>query len=392
MKQGSLYLEVDFAQEMKNGENICGDTFFSRKLHDPERTISVLSDGLGSGVKASILSSMTATMALKFMASDEDILHSAEIMMDALPICRTRKISYSTFTIVDSMLNGITRIIEMDNPPFILVRNGDLFSVPSRSMASEKWKDRYIAVSQFTPLPGDRIIIFSDGITQSGMGQANTPLGWRREGCQDHILKTISRNRNISARQLTRSIVNEAMKKDKTSSAGDDITCAAFYFRKPRRMAIFTGPPFKKDDDRDYARHLDEYEGSKVICGGTTTQIISRELGKVIKTDLSRREPGLPPRSYMEGVDLVTEGIITLTKVLKILEQGGNPPDKGTASRLVNMFMENDIINFYVGNKLNEAHQDPTLPVDIGIRRNIVKNISRLLEEKYLKEVFINYF
>jgi len=392
MKQGSLYMEVDFAQEMKNGENICGDTFFSRKLHDPERTISVLSDGLGSGVKASILSSMTATMALKFMASDEDILHSAEVMMDVLPVCRTRKISYSTFTIVDSVLNGITRIIEMDNPPFILVRNGEIFSVPSRSMASEKWKDRHISVSEFTPLPGDRIIIFSDGITQSGMGQYKTPLGWRRQGCKDHILKTISRNRNISARQLSRSILSEAIKKDRTSSAGDDMTCAAFYFRKPRRMAVFTGPPFKKQDDREYARLLDEYEGLKVICGGTTTQIMSRELGRGIKTDLSKREPGLPPRSYIEGVDLVTEGIITLTKVLKILEQDGNPPEKGTASRLVNMFMENDIINFHVGNKLNEAHQDPTLPVEIGIRRNIVKNISRLLEEKYLKEVFINYF
>ncbi len=389
--ENNLFLEIDFAQKMKNGENICGDCFLSKKIKDSERTISVLSDGLGSGVKANILSSMTATMALNFIANNMEILHSAEVMMDALPVCQVRKISYATFTIVDSILDGRTKIIEMDNPPFLLVRNNAILKISGKVLASAKWKDRSITVSEFNTLPDDRIIVLSDGITQSGMGNWATPLGWKLEGCRDFILKTVGKKTDISARELSRSILNEALAKERHSSAGDDMTCAVLYFRHPRKLTLLTGPPFKKEDDRKYARILQESEGWKIICGGTTAQIISRELGRTIKTDLKTARSGLPPLSYMEGIDLVTEGIITLTRTLGILEGKDNCKQTGSASRLANMFLESDIIDFVVGSRINEAHQDPTLPEEIEIRRNIIKNISRILEEKYLKKVSISF-
>lgn len=391
MNTNSLFQEVDFAQKMKNGENICGDCFLSKKMKDSERTISVLSDGLGSGVKANILSSMTATMALNFVASNMEILHSAEVIMDALPVCQVRKISYATFTIVDSILDGWTRIIEMDNPPFLLVRNGEILTVPAKTFASAKWKDRSISVSEFNTLPEDRIIVLSDGITQSGMGNWATPLGWKLEGCADFLLKKIRKEPQISARELSRALLHEALAKEKSSRAGDDMTCAVIYFRHPRKLTLLTGPPFRKEDDRKYTRMLEVAEGWKIICGGTTAQIISRELARPLRTDLKTARSGLPPLSYIEGVDLVTEGIITLTKTLGILEGKDSSRKPGSASRLVNMLLNSDIIDFVVGSRINEAHQDPTLPEEIEIRRNIVRNISRILEEKYLKKVSIDY-
>lgn len=392
MMDNNLFLEVDFAQKMKNGEYICGDCFLSQKMKDSERTISVLSDGLGSGIKANILSSMTSTMALRFIASDMEILRSAEVMMDALPVCQVRKISYATFTIVDSILDGRTRIIEMENPPFMLVRDGEIFQVPEKKLRSIKWKDRSISVSEFNTLPEDRIIILSDGITQSGMGNWATPLGWRTEGCREFVLKTVRKRPDISARELSRAILNESLAKERHADAVDDMTCAVLYFRHPRKLTLLTGPPFKKEDDKKYADILRGSEGWKIICGGTTAQIISRELKKEIKTDLSTSRFGQPPLSYMEGVDLVTEGIITLTRTLGILERKENLKKTGsTVDRLVNMFLDSDIIDFVVGSRINEAHQDPTLPEEIEIRRNIVKNISRILEEKHLKRISITY-
>ena len=138
MNREPLFLEVDFDQRRKEGEYICGDSFLTRKTPGENRVVSVLSDGLGSGVKANILSSMTATMALRFVEENMEFPHSAEIMMDALPVCQVRHISYATFTIVDSVLHGWTRIFEMDSPECFLVRNGDIVPLQRRSVSSSR--------------------------------------------------------------------------------------------------------------------------------------------------------------------------------------------------------------------------------------------------------------
>ncbi|MGI6789879.1 SpoIIE family protein phosphatase [Aminivibrio sp.] len=168
------------------------------------RVVSVLSDGLGSGVKANILSSMTASMALRFMEGDTEILRSAEVIMDALPVCRERGISYATFTIVDAVLHGWTRVIEMDNPPFLLVRGGSIVTPGKREMASSRWKDRKITVNEFFARPEDRIILFSDGVTQAGMGSWANPTGWGGEKCADFILRLLRDRPGMSSRELSK--------------------------------------------------------------------------------------------------------------------------------------------------------------------------------------------
>lgn len=389
---GPLFLEVDVAQRAKEGQCICGDSFLSHRMADKNRVLSVLSDGLGSGVKANILSSMTATMALRFAASDMDFLHSAEIMMEALPICQVRKISYATFTVVDSVLKGWTRMIEMDNPSSIVIRDGEVLPLSYREVESPRWNDRKIRMSEILTKPEDRIIIMSDGITQSGMGTYSHPLGWGEEGCRSFVLKTVRRRPDISAGDLAVRVMEEAISKEPSRRSGDDMTCAVMYFRRPRNLILLTGPPFSKDRDGEYAAALKEFEGTKVICGGTTAEIVGRRLGRSIETDLESWSPGVPPRSSMEGVDLITEGILTLTEAKKILESQRGLRETNPAAELARLLLDNDVINFVVGTRINEAHQDPTLPVEIEIRRNIVKAMATVLEEKHLKEVSIRYF
>src|SRR6266702_6409854 len=185
------FIEVDSCQRAKHGQFISGDVFLSRKIEPHGRMISVLSDGLGSGVKASVLATMTATMALKFTASAMDIRTSAEIIMDTLPICSVRKVSYSTFTIVDVASDGETRIIEHGNPPFLLIRPKDEVTVAKTEVRPNRWEDRVISFSTFEVQREDRIVFFSDGVTQAGMGEYRTPLGWGLENVNRFVHEQI---------------------------------------------------------------------------------------------------------------------------------------------------------------------------------------------------------
>jgi hypothetical protein len=387
------FIEVDYCQRAKHGQLISGDVFLSEKVKQEGRIVSVLSDGLGSGVKASVLASMTAAMALKFAASAMDIRNSAEIIMDTLPICSVRKISYSTFTVVDMANTGETRIIEHGNPPYLLIRPQGELNIQKTELRPQRWQDRVISFSAFDVQREDRIIFFSDGITQADMGEYRTPLGWGLENVDNFVREKIDRYPHISARELSRLLVAEAEQVDGLS-AKDDITCGVVYFRSPRQLLVMTGAPFNRAHDVDLAKMAEKTSGRKVICGGTTANIISRLLDRPIQIDMRQQlNPKVPPSARMEGFDLVTEGTLTLGEVARLLEEGFAPEDmkSNAAVKLASMLLDSDIVKFAVGTRINEAHQDPNIPVELDLRRNIVKRIAVLLESNYMKRVLIQY-
>jgi hypothetical protein len=389
-----LMLDVDFSQKVKHGRNVCGDTFHSVRLRDERRTISILSDGLGCGVKASVLSTLTAVMASKFTAGFHDPRRTAEIIMRTLPICKERKISYATFTILDFDRSGLTRIMEYDNPPFVLIRDGRPVEVEKSVQEGKMGRKRKYTLrySQFQMMCGDRLICFSDGVTQSGIGGSGHPLGWGLGNARGFILETIRAEPEISARDLSRRIVAHAMLND-GGMASDDITCGVAYFRNPRELLIASGPPYDQGKDSELARKVKDHAGPKIICGGTTAKIISRELGRKIIFDLTRMGNNAPPPSIMDGVDLVTEGIITLGRTSEILKNGPeeSASENSPARRIADMMLDSDIVRLIVGTRINDAYQAPDIPDEITLRKSIIREIARQLEEKYLKETVITY-
>ncbi|WP_109487555.1 SpoIIE family protein phosphatase [Occallatibacter savannae] len=390
---GESFIEIDYCQRAKDGQLISGDVFLSEKVKEEGRIVSVLSDGLGSGVKASVLATMTATMALKFTASPMDIRSSAEIIMDTLPTCSVRKISYSTFTVVDIAATGETRIIEHGNPPFLLIRPDGEASIIKNELRPERWHDRVISCSSFDAQREDRIVFFSDGISQAGMGEFKTPFGWGVPDVEKYVRNEIREHPHISARELSRQLVARAEQIDGLS-AKDDITCGIVYFRSPRQLLVLTGAPFNRAHDNDLARMAEKAPGRKVICGGTTANIISRQLNRPIHIDMRQaRDSRVPPSAKMDGFDLVTEGILTLGEVLRLLEEDIAPEElrSNAAVRLTAMLLDSDEIKFGVGTRINEAHQDPNVPVDLELRRNIVRRIAQGLETKHMKRVSIQY-
>ncbi|MDD3886139.1 MAG: SpoIIE family protein phosphatase [Victivallaceae bacterium] len=391
----SPFVEMECCQITKDGQSACGDDFQWERDESENRHIAVLSDGLGSGIKANLLANMTTTMALKFMHSDADILQSAETIMDSLPVCEVRKISYATFTIVDMLAgSGRTRVIEMGNPGYIQLRGTrEIPPFSRRTLVSKNWPDREMTVSELQMTLGDRLIFCSDGVTQAGLGQPHCKFGWRREGCMEFARKLIEDTPDISARELSRTIAFNALSINKGRRCVDDTSCAVIYLRNPRKLRVITGPPFHKEDDAKFAAMAADRDYTVIICGGTTSNIIQRELHTRVEIDLAQVKyaGGLPPPGEMAGVGMVTEGILTLTRVAALLESHSLEDAPLAAHKILDRFDESDVIEFIVGTKVNEAHQDPSLPVDLEIRRNIVKKLKDLLINEYRKKVTIQY-
>lgn len=391
---GRFYIEVASDQRNFGMERICGDVFISRKVKEENRTIAVLSDGMGHGVKANVLATLTATMAVNFTMEHKAVEKIADIIMNTLPVCSERHMSYSTFTIVDIEHEGLTTILEYDNPQTIILRDNKPFDPGWKTMVleSERNAGKEVHSCQFEPRKEDRIIFCSDGIAQSGLGTDKYPLGWGRDHIQDYAIKLIGNNPKISASRVAAKMVNMAHRNDSYNSR-DDTSCASIYFRKPRKLLIVTGPPYEEENDKVLGDAVKSFKGKKVVCGATTADIISRELGVEIEDSLIFEDPELPPVSYMDGIDLVTEGILTITKVTRILKDfsPSQNPGKGPADLIVKLVRQSDEIHFIIGTRVNIAHQDPNLPVELEMRRTVVKRMSRLLEEKFLKEVFIRF-
>ena len=396
----NTFIEVGHYQYCKYNQHAEGDVFLSQKNIADGRVITTLSDGLGSGIKAGVLATLTATMATRFIAANIPIKRAAEIIMNTLPVCKERGISYATFTLVDIEPSAAVGIMEYDNPPYVLVRQNQLI-VPERekielvrkNKKTAPLKESILHFSRYDAKPGDRLVFFSDGVTQSGMGSKGFPFGWGQKNVQDFILQCIKDSPAISARELARKVVQKASSYDDFAPK-DDITCGVIYFRNPRDLLVVTGPPVLKENDIEMVRLFDNFNGHKMICGGTTANIISRELGRNVTVKLDNLDPEVPPMSVMEGADMVTEGIITMGKVAELLENGARTERlrPNAATRMVEMFLDCDRIHFAVGTKINEAHQDPNMPEELEIRRNVIKKIAALLQDRYLKEVKVQYF
>ena len=395
----NIFIDVDYAQVFKHGQKIGGDVFLLSRNPENNQIVSTLSDGLGSGVKANVLASLTAHMAHRLSFSPIDLSHSAKIIMDTLPVCKERKISYSTFTIADirygeDMEHIAVNLVEYDNPPSLRFSGPEPISWKRDKTELQRegaFKKEIVAQSAFNLEIGDRLVMFSDGVTQSGLGKS-LPLGWRLDGVKSFVSEEIRKDPDISARELSRAIVQKAYSLDGLASK-DDITCVVVYVRRPRRLLIVTGPPFTKEADEILGEKIRAFQGRKIVSGGTTAQIVSRLLGKKLTLDLSSWSKDVPPASKMEGIDLVTEGMLTLSRVATILEKRLNPAElpNDPARKFVEILLDSDQVFFLVGTKINEAHQDPNIPVEIGIRRTIIGRLRNALEEIYLKETSQEY-
>jgi len=391
------HAEVGYFQLNHEGEKICGDVFLSKRIPEENRVLCVLSDGMGHGVRANVLATLTATISLNFSLVHKDANALAAIIMKALPVCSERKLSYATFTIIDiSIENNCVSILEYDNPQTLILRGNRIYEPQWTHVKYEgDIKDKRVMNLKrcsFVPQIEDRIVFCSDGIIQSGM-EKGMAMGWGRNDLIRFIRGIVETSPTISAADLSERVVKRASAND-LHTPKDDLTCGVVYFRQARKAILCTGPPFNPEKDNEFATILKNFDGKKIISGATTTEIIARELKRTVTVE-ERADFTLPPSSKMQGIDLVTEGVLTLSKVMCILNANNLNSSmqfgKGPADQICQLLLDTDEIYILVGTKINETNHDPSLPVEIEIRKHLIQRLTKVLTEKFMKVVTIKY-
>lgn len=388
----NLCADIGYKSINHYGEQLCGDHVDVVEQGENSSVI-VLADGLGSGVKASILSTLTSKIISTMMAEGMPLEECVATIAATLPICSVRGVAYSTFTIIHLIDNTTAELIQYDNPHIIFIRDNKNYDYPKTEM-NIGGKTLYKSV--ITLRENDIFIAMSDGCPHAGIGIAYN-FGWKREDIIEFV-ESITFS-DFTAKTLATIITDECFKLY-GEKPGDDATACVVRIRKRAPVNLLFGPPSNRDDCNRMMSLFFSKEGKHIVCGGTTSSIAAKYLGKPLKPSLNFESAEIPPTAEIEGVDLVTEGVITINKVLEYARDylssnesykhwGYKRDGASLICRL--LFEEATDINFYVGRAINPAHQNPNLPITFSIKMNLVEELSKCLRQMG-KKIKVSYF
>ena len=374
------------------GEELCGDHIEIVEQNETS-TVIVLADGMGSGVQASILSTLTSKIISTMIAEGMDIEDAVKTIAATLPVCSVRGVAYSTFTIIHLKENEMADIIQYDNPQVVFIRDGKNYDYPKTEMNID---GKTIYKSTLRLEENDVFVAMSDGCPHAGIGNEYN-FGWKREEIIG-FLETIVPG-GFTAKTLSTILIDECNKLY-AEKPGDDATACVVKIKKREPMNLLFGPPYNRDDcDRMMSLFFSK-EGKHIVSGGTTATIVSKYLRKPIKTSFDYPDENIPPISQIEGVDLVTEGVITINRVVEYAKDYLDKNvsyehwsyKKDGASQIARLlFEEATDINFFVGRAINPAHQNPDLPINFNIKMNLVEELSKCLRLMG-KRIKVSYF
>jgi len=369
-----LYFEWGMQQLLKHDEELCGDSVAALR-HSASVTVA-LSDGLGSGVKANILATLTTRIAMHLLENELPLSEVVETLGNTLPVCQVRKMAYSTFAIAQFFRDGRARVVEFDTPPAILLRNRKLMPLPcdERVIGGKAIRDSVVDLKL-----GDWMIFVSDGVLNAGIGGVY-PLGWG----WDKMVQYLEQHAHpgLSASQLAAKAAG-AVSDLYAGSPGDDVSIVVIKVRRKLVANVMVGPPASTEADQGVLERFTGRAGLHAVCGGTTAKMVARHLGQPLEVDLETMRPGVPPVGRIPGVDLVTEGILTLTAASELLHGDADRDSvkfvTDGASALVRLVLSVDHVHFIVGMATNPAHQNPNLPSQLGMKLAVVREIADAL-------------
>jgi hypothetical protein len=387
-----LCTDIGFNSLNKYGEELCGDHVEFIE-HGEGSMVIVLADGLGSGVKASILSTLTSKIISTMLAADMSIEDCVQTIALTLPVCSVRQVAYSTFTIIHVVDGTDAEIIQYDNPAVILLRNGENVEYPVETI---EIAGKIIQKSKIKIQEGDIFIALSDGAPHAGIG-ASLNFGWKRENIIDYM-KTFC-HVGFTAKTLTTMLLDECYRLY-GGMPGDDTTVCTVKIRRREPMNLIIGPPSNPDECHKMMSLFFSKEGKHIVCGGTTSTIAAEYLKKPLITSLHYYDNEIPPTAEIEGVFLVTEGVITINKVLTYAQDYLKDNEsyrewsykKDGASLIARALFEDATdINFFVGMAVNPAHQNPNLPINFSIKMRLVDQLAECLR-RMGKKIKVSYF
>lgn len=376
------HVELAYKSLFKKGEELCGDMVSVVRTADS--TIAVLADGLGSGVKANILATLTSTIISTMLKEGATVAEAVATVVNTLPVCSVRQLAYSTFSVLEISDNGDGYLAEFDNPFCFYMRDGELAEFKCEY---NEYSGRGVYETRFKAKPGDIITLVSDGVIYAGVGETMN-FGWTWEHVAAWLRNAVALD--MSAPRLCAALsdtVNELYR----GRPGDDSTVLIAQVMDEKAVNMFAGPPKNKDDDARMVRDYMSAPGLHTICGGTSANIVARELGREITTSLKYSDPAVPPIGFIDGIDLCTEGVLTLSKTLEIMEQFRQSgmdseffdtldKENGAAMTAKLLIEECTRLRLFIGTAINPAHQNPNLPRDLSIKIKQIEKLASLME------------
>ena len=392
----AITVDVAYKSLNKFTEVLCGDKVELLKTDDSN--IMILADGMGSGVKANILATLTSKILGTVFLNGATLEECVETIVETLPICRVRQVAYSTFSILQVFHSGEAYLVEFDNPSCIFIRNGQLVPIPRniREVQGKKINEYRFRVQR-----GDALILMSDGTVHAGVGQLLN-IGWLWEDIAKYAVKQYALT--ISAMRLAAAIC-QACDELYQYRPGDDTTVACMRIINAKPVHLMTGPAQDPSMDEEMVKGFMSGDDStkRIVCGGTSATIVSRVLKKKLDVSMNYVDPDIPPIAYMDGIELVTEGVLTLNRVVQLLRRYVKNEtvsedfflelDKPNGASMVAKMLIEDCteLHLYVGKAINSAYQNPGLPFDLGIRQNLVEQLKTVVEEMG-KQVTVTYY
>ena len=392
----AITVDVAYKSLNKFTEVLCGDKVELLKTDDSN--IMILADGVGSGVKANILATLTSKILGTMFLNGATLEECVETIVETLPICKVRQVAYSTFSILQVFHSGAAYLVEFDNPSCIFIRNGKLVPIPQniREVQGKKINEYRFQVQR-----GDALILMSDGTVHAGVGQLLN-FGWLWEDIAKYAVKQYALT--ISAMRLAAAIC-QACDELYQYRPGDDTTVACMRIINAKPVHLMTGPAQDPSMDEEMVRSFMSGDDStkRIVCGGTSATIVSRILKKRLDVSMDYVDPDIPPIAYMDGIELVTEGVLTLNRVVQLLRRYVKNEtvsedfflelDKPNGASMVAKMLIEDCteLHLYVGKAINSAYQNPGLPFDLGIRQNLVEQLKTVVEEMG-KQVTVTYY
>lgn len=389
----SVSVDICWKSFNKNREELCGDKVEVLKTEDS--SIIILADGMGSGVKANILATLTSKILGTMFREGAEIDACVETIARTLPICKEREVAYATFSILQIFRDGEAYLVEYDNPKCVFIRNKEIINYPYQERVIEEKKIREF---RFHVELNDCFVLMSDGAIWAGEEETMN-YNWEWDDMAAYTLKCT--NETLSAARLA-AMLSQVCYDLYGQKPGDDTTVAVTRVIRRQVVNIFTGPPSRKEDDERVVHDFMKQEGKKVICGGTSANVASRVLKREIVTLVKHADPKIPPMATMEGLDLVTEGVLTIGSALDLLHRYENDEfdeaffdaldAENGAAKLARLLIEECTdLNLFVGRALNPAHQNSNLPFDLSVRMNLVEQLKDCAE-RMGKHVTVKYY
>jgi hypothetical protein len=362
---GYLYYEVITEQISKRIEHPSGDVIDTER--DKAATVHILCDGVGSGIKANVAATMCVARMKELLRSGFSLREAFASIVHTMEEARKKDLPIAFFTVTRVLSDGVAVILNYEMPEVLFVSKK--YATHLKSIA-QPFYEGIVSETNCMLYKGDGILLMSDGITQAGMGRG-LPNGWGIEGVSKFVNDQL-RN-GVEIKNLPIAVINEAKKKWQNQNE-DDLSISLIHCRKGIIVNIFTGPPVNSETDDDVVNQFLANDGLKIVCGATTAKIVARYLGKELEIDPTFNSMISPPNYEIDGIDLVTEGAVTLNQLYNIWGEDLEKLEKDNpVSILYALLTVADRVNLFLGKSKNPAGED------ISFKQNGILNRDKII-------------